>query len=53
VTKASGTPGGEDIKRDVAAELGVSLIVITRPDVDYPRQTSNLSEALEFCRQYL
>jgi precorrin-6A/cobalt-precorrin-6A reductase len=53
VTKASGTPGGEDIKRDVAAELGISLIVITRPDVDYPQQTSNLSEALEFCRQYL
>jgi len=53
VTKASGTPGGEDVKRDVAAELGISLIVITRPDVDYPQQTSNLLEALEFCRQHL
>lgn len=51
VTKASGTPGGEDIKRTVAAELGISLIAIDRPKVDYPQQTSDLSVALEFCRQ--
>ena len=53
VTKASGTPGGEDIKRTVAAELGVSLIVINRPPVEYPQQTSDLSVALEFCRQHI
>ncbi|HEY9814122.1 MAG TPA: cobalt-precorrin-6A reductase [Candidatus Sericytochromatia bacterium] len=53
VTKASGTPGGEDIKRMVAAELGIPLIVINRPKVDYPQQTSSLSAALEFCRQHL
>jgi precorrin-6A/cobalt-precorrin-6A reductase len=52
VTKASGSAGGEDIKRKVAAELGVSLVVITRPDVAYPLQTSDLLEALEFCRKY-
>ncbi len=52
VTKASGTPGGEDIKRMVAAELGIPLIVINRPKVDYPQQTSNLSVALEFCRKH-
>jgi precorrin-6A/cobalt-precorrin-6A reductase len=51
VTKASGTPGGEDIKRMVAAELGIPLIVINRPKVDYPQQTSDLSAVLEFCRQ--
>lgn len=51
VTKASGTAGGEDIKRTVAAQLGVPLIVITRPAVEYPQQTSNVSVALEFCRQ--
>lgn len=53
VTKASGTPGGEDIKRNVAAELGVSLIVINRPPVEYPQQTSDLSVALEFCHQHI
>lgn len=53
VTKASGRPGGEDIKRTIAAELGVSLIVIARPELSYPQQTSNLSTALEFCCRHL
>ena len=53
VTKASGTPGGEDIKRTVAAQLGIPLIIIDRPTVEYPLKTSDLSVALEFChRQY-
>jgi len=50
VTKASGTPGGEDIKRQVAAELGVKLVVIARPDIVYPQQTSDRLTALEFCQ---
>jgi len=49
VTKASGTAGGEDIKRLVAASLGIPLIAIARPPVDYLQQTSDLSVALEFC----
>lgn len=53
VTKASGVAGGEDIKRTVAAELNIPLVVIARPTVDYPQQTSDLSVALEFCRRYL
>ena len=53
VTKASGTAGGEDIKRTVAAELGIPLVVINRPAVAYPQQTSDLSVALEFCHQYV
>lgn len=52
VTKASGTPGGEDVKRRVAVELGVPLVVINRPAVAYPQQTSDLPVALEFCRQH-
>lgn len=53
VTKASGTAGGEDIKRTVAAQLGIPLIIIDRPTVEYPLKTSDLSVALEFChRQY-
>jgi precorrin-6A/cobalt-precorrin-6A reductase len=53
VTKASGAPGGEDIKRKLAAELGVKLIVIERPALPYPQQTSDLTQALEFCCQSL
>ncbi|GET36525.1 precorrin-6x reductase [Microseira wollei NIES-4236] len=53
VTKASGAPGGEDVKRKVAAELGVPLIIIDRPFIDYPQQTGDLSTAIAFCQQYL
>lgn len=49
VTKASGTAGGEDIKRTVAAELGIPLIAIARPPVNYPQQTSDLAVAMKFC----
>ncbi|MDM9381002.1 cobalt-precorrin-6A reductase [Chlorogloeopsis sp. ULAP01] len=53
VTKASGQAGGEDVKQKVAAELDVSLVVISRPEVNYPQQTTNVSEALEFCCQHV
>ncbi|WP_346289415.1 cobalt-precorrin-6A reductase [Sphaerothrix gracilis] len=51
VTKASGAAGGEQIKRQVAQQLGVQLIVINRPAIAYPRQTSDISAALNFCQQ--
>lgn len=50
VTKASGVAGGEEVKREVAAELGIPLVVIARPVLEYPQQTSDLVEALAFCR---
>lgn len=53
VTKASGNPGGEDVKRAVAAELGVKLVVIDRPQVDYPQKTSDLLTSVKFCQHYL
>ena len=53
VTKASGAAGGENIKRTVAAELGIPLVAIARPVVDYPQQTSDLSVALEFCQVHV
>ena len=53
VTKASGKAGGEDIKRRLAAELGISLVIIDAPVVDYPQVTSDVGEAIEFCRKYL
>ena len=49
VTKASGAAGGEAIKRSVAAELGIPLIAIARPKVNYPQQTDDLEDVLAFC----
>lgn len=50
VTKASGTAGGEDVKKAVAEELGVTLITIARPKLDYPRQTGELTDIIHFCQ---
>jgi precorrin-6A/cobalt-precorrin-6A reductase len=50
ISKASGSAGGEDIKRLVAQQLNVPLILIDRPVVDYPQQTSDVSVALAFVR---
>ncbi|MDX2099514.1 MAG: cobalt-precorrin-6A reductase [Leptolyngbyaceae cyanobacterium bins.59] len=51
VTKASGIPGGEEIKRQAATQLGIKLITIARPAISYPQQTSSLEAAVQFCRQ--
>jgi len=53
VTKASGSAGGEDTKHRLAAELGIPLIVIDRPPVQYPRQTQDIKAAIDFCRRCL
>lgn len=53
VTKASGQPGGEDIKRRVAQALGVTLIIIKRPLLTYPQQTSDMETAVQFCQAAL
>lgn len=53
VTKASGSPGGEDVKRQISRELGVSLMIIDRPKIEYPNQTNNLDTVVKFCRQCL
>ncbi len=53
VTKASGAPGGEDVKRQVAAALGVELVVIERPAIAYPQQTSDLARVMAFCDRVL
>lgn len=51
VTKASGKAGGEDVKRLVSQELGIPLIIIGRPSMTYPQQTSKIATVLEFCEQ--
>ena len=52
VTKASGKAGGEAIKRKVAAELGKHLIIIDRPQLNYPQKTMDVETAVEFCQKY-
>ncbi len=53
VAKASGVAGGEGVKRAIALELGVRLILIERPPLNYPKQTNLMSEAIEFCSETL
>lgn len=53
ITKASGQAGGEDIKRYLAEELGIPLVVLPRPFVAYPDQTSTLDQAIAFCQNIL
>ncbi|MFP4299225.1 MAG: cobalt-precorrin-6A reductase [Spirulinaceae cyanobacterium] len=53
VTKASGNAGGEDIKQQVAEELGIPLIAIARPKMDYPQQCDRLDAIINFCERIL
>lgn len=49
VAKASGQPGGEDTKRQLAKQLGVRLVLIQRPQLKYPAQTNVVKSAVDFC----
>ena len=51
VTKASGQAGGEGIKRQLAKELNVKLLMIQRPLIPYPQQTHDLAVSINFCHQ--
>ncbi len=53
VAKASGMPSGEAIKRRVARELGVKLVLLQRPPLNYPQQTHSVAVAVQFCLQKL
>lgn len=53
VAKASGSAGGEDVKRQVAADLGIPLVIIERPGVAYPAQTDDIQIALTFCLDHM
>ncbi len=53
VAKASGSPGGEMVKRQVSALLGTHLVLIQRPPVSYPQQTSSMTAVINFCERAL
>jgi precorrin-6A/cobalt-precorrin-6A reductase len=50
VTKASGEPGGEGVKQQLAIELNLPLMVVQRPQLEFPRQTSDLEQVIAFAR---
>ncbi|WP_071517711.1 cobalt-precorrin-6A reductase [Geitlerinema sp. PCC 9228] len=52
ITKASGQAGGFDVKQAVALEMGIDLWAIQRPNINYPQQTSNLSQLRSFCQSF-
>ncbi|MEB3310314.1 MAG: cobalt-precorrin-6A reductase [Snowella sp.] len=52
VSKASGQAGGEEIKQVVSQQLGIPLIIISRPKISYPQQTNDLNKVLHFCALY-
>lgn len=53
ITKASGQPGGEIVKRSLAQQLGIRLWILARPKMGYPRQTEDLQTAIAFCQDQL
>lgn len=53
VTKASGKSGGENTKRRVADKLGIPLITISRPKANYPQQTSEIEQIVQFVRSHV
>ncbi|EAX47823.1 precorrin-6x reductase [Thermosinus carboxydivorans Nor1] len=53
VTKNSGAIGGTDTKFSAAMELGLSLVVIDRPRIDYGRKASSPAEVLDYLREEL
>lgn len=50
IAKASGAPGGEEVKHQLAQELGVVLHLLERPQVAYPQCTDDLGVALAFAQ---
>jgi len=50
LTKASGAAGGIPLKLALAKELGIRLLVLERPRLEYPLVTSDLHQVLSFCQ---
>lgn len=49
ITKASGEAGGLPLKEALSQKLGVKLLVLQRPAMRYPHQTSMLTDVIQFC----
>jgi cobalt-factor III methyltransferase len=51
ITKESGEAGGFDQKIAAARKLGIPVIVVKRPAVDYPKSAGTFQEILEFVQE--
>lgn len=52
VTKDSGEIGGLNTKLEAARELGITSIVIARPEISYPKVFNNFDEIIKFLGKY-
>ncbi|MEN9216506.1 MAG: precorrin-6A reductase [Gloeomargarita sp. HHBFW_bins_162] len=52
IAKASGAPGGEDVKHQLAQELGVTLHLLKRPSITYSQCTNDINIALAFAQEF-
>ena len=50
VTKQSGDAGGFALKQDIAGQLGIDLIAIARPPMQYPQSANTLGDVICFCQ---
>ncbi|MEM9567335.1 MAG: precorrin-6A reductase [Cyanobacteria bacterium P01_E01_bin.34] len=50
VTKEAGAAGGFALKQELALELGVKLIAIGRPDMNYPLMANDVDQVRAFCQ---
>lgn len=50
VTKDAGAAGGFDLKQELALELGIQLIAIARPRIDYPQSVTDIEAVHAFCQ---
>ncbi|MFZ3171450.1 MAG: precorrin-6A reductase [Carboxydocellales bacterium] len=48
VTKDGGTTGGTDTKLNAAIEMGIPVVLILRPKLDYPHKCTTFQEVLDF-----
>ncbi|MBP2654508.1 MAG: cobK [Firmicutes bacterium] len=53
VTKNSGLVGGSDEKFNAAVELGLHLVVIDRPEIDYPTIVNSGEAVISFIKEIL
>jgi len=53
VTKDSGSTGGTDEKFEAAKRLGIPVILVERPEVDYVNIASSIEAVVEFVKKHI
>ncbi|MDA8210585.1 MAG: precorrin-6A reductase [Clostridia bacterium] len=48
VTKESGHAGGTDSKLTAAVDMGIPVVIITRPELSYPNKSATFQEVLDY-----